>query len=150
MNNKPNTQSSANASISTHFEALDDSLKALIEAVKQIRKNITTLQPLLDSTSTSTSVDQSDSQVSQPAPKKATNVATKVSSQEFLKAVNTLPIPELTEKLKKANAKRNVMKNIINERKQLNFHAFTSLDVLIIRIKGLAESSLEKIMDQWA
>jgi 2-hydroxy-3-keto-5-methylthiopentenyl-1-phosphate phosphatase len=72
------------------------------------------------------------------------------SKADFINEVNTLPLPELEEKLTLANAKKNVIKNILNERKKLNFQRFESMDDIVRRIKGLAEHSLEKITEQWS
>ena len=82
--------------------------------------------------------------------KKAAAVEKTASKPTFLDLINTLPIPELEEKLKNANAKQNVINNIVNERKKLNFQQFSSLDDIITRIKGLAKPSLEKILEQWS
>jgi ABC-type transporter Mla subunit MlaD len=142
----------ANTSVDTlrdRFDALDSSLKALIEAVNQVKNEITALQPSLESLSQSESVDEAES-VEEPVPEKEQEPSAGIESPAFLEAVNTLPIPELTEKLKSANAKRNVIKNIVLERKKLNFQPFTSLEDLVTRIKGLAQYSLDKIMRVWS
>jgi hypothetical protein len=75
---------------------------------------------------------------------------TRSLTADFINEVNTLPLPELEEKLALANAKKNVIKNILNERKKLNFQRFESMDDIVRRIKGLAEHSLEKITEQWS
>ncbi|MEN8216212.1 MAG: hypothetical protein ABFS56_07510 [Pseudomonadota bacterium] len=131
------------------FDALDSSLKVLIEAVNQVKNEITALQPSLESLSQSESVDETES-VEKPVSEKKQEPSAGVKPQAFLEAVNTLPIPELTEKLNSANAKRNVIKNIVLERKKLNFQAFTSQEDLVTRIKGLAQYSLDKIMKVWS
>jgi len=120
------------------FDALDSSLRVLIEAVTQVKNEFRTLQASLESINLLESVDENESQNALE------------QSQTFLEAINSLPISELTDQLKSAKAKRNVIKNIINERKSLNFQKFTSLDDLMTRIKGLAQHSLEKIMRQWS
>jgi len=118
------------------FDALDSSLRVLIEAVTQVKNEFRTLQASLESINLLESVDESQNALEQ--------------SQTFLEAINSLPISELTDQLKSAKAKRNVIKNIINERKNLNFQKFTSVEDLMTRIKGLAQHSLEKIMRQWS
>ncbi len=69
--------------------------------------------------------------------------------EAFLDAVNTLPIDELKDKLKTAEAKTHVINNIARERNKKNFQPFTSKEDLIERIKGVAEQSLELILEQW-
>ncbi|RKZ46213.1 MAG: hypothetical protein DRR00_24700 [Candidatus Parabeggiatoa sp. nov. 3] len=69
--------------------------------------------------------------------------------EAFLDAVNTLPIDELKDKLKTAEAKTHVINNIARERNKKNFQPFTSKEDLIERIKGVAEQSLEQILEQW-
>ena len=68
----------------------------------------------------------------------------------LLEAVNTLPIDDLKEKLKKADAKTHVINNILRERKKTGFQPFTSLEDLITRIKGLAKPSLDQILEYWS
>ena len=69
--------------------------------------------------------------------------------EAFLDAVNTLPIDKLKDKLKTAEAKTHVINNIARERNKKNFQPFTSKEDLIERIKGVAEQSLELILEQW-
>jgi len=139
---------------------LGNTLTGLIEAVNKASSEIKSLQPLLDTASKVWAEPSSAKPSSEPAPQPSPKtVAEKVpeaipapavvSTKAFLEAINTLSIPELIDKLKKANAKQNVIRNIINERKKLHFHSFESLEDLIERIKGLAEASLEKIMSDW-
>ncbi|MEK8017246.1 MAG: hypothetical protein VSS75_010280 [Candidatus Parabeggiatoa sp.] len=68
----------------------------------------------------------------------------------LLEAVNTLPIDDLKEKLKKADAKTHVINNILRERKKTGFQPFTSKEDLITRIKGLAKPSLDQILEYWS
>ncbi|RKZ79778.1 MAG: hypothetical protein DRR16_25080, partial [Candidatus Parabeggiatoa sp. nov. 3] len=86
-----------------------------------------------------------------PKAKATASKQKKVLSLEeaFLDAVNTLPIDELKDKLKTAEAKTHVINNIARERNKKNFQPFTSKEDLIERIKGVAEQSLEQILEQW-
>ncbi|OQY44837.1 MAG: hypothetical protein DRR08_18455 [Candidatus Parabeggiatoa sp. nov. 2] len=150
--------------------SLDDALKALVKAVNKVSDEIKALPPVLETASTSTaSVDESSTMPSSDTATKPDSVeeskpsteppettaaldkkAKAPESEGFLKAVNTLPIPELVDKLTSAQAKQNVIKNIVSERKKLTFHQFTSFDDLIERVKGLAKPSLDKIRNQWS
>ncbi len=154
------------------FTTLAGTLKALMITLEQVREQVTALQPLLleltktapetqPTTKKSSSGTQKktavESKTTAPSAKETTiatveksTTASQKSSQTFLEAINTLPIPELADKLKSANTNQNVIKNIVRERKKANFKEFTSLEDIILRIKGLAEISLEKILNQWS
>ncbi len=119
------------------LDSLNKNLKTLIEAVKNVNHEIMALQPLLEATNVPAPDKEEKASVAEP------------QSQAFLEAINTLPIPELTVQLKGVNAKKNVIKNILNERKNLNFQPFTSIDDLLMRIKGLGKQSLDKLVSQW-
>ncbi|MDM8558793.1 hypothetical protein [Candidatus Parabeggiatoa sp. HSG14] len=148
--------------LSTHLGTLDNTLKTLVKAINTVSNEITRLQPLLEKAGTSvngaktTRSSASKSKVAEKSvPAKSAKEpvkkpTTKGSSQAFLKAVNTLPISELTNRLKNADTKQNVIKNIIRERKKSNFKAFTSLKDLVTRIKGLGDQTLEVIIKQWS
>jgi predicted nucleic acid-binding OB-fold protein len=157
MSDQPNSQSHASTKpLDDRFEALDNSLMALVEAVNQVRNELTTLQqPSVETVSQPESVvtESVEEPTTMPEKEQEANIGDSVVSpqaQAFLEAVNTLSIPELTDKLKSTKAKKNVLKNIIAERKKLNFQAFSSLEDLIARTKGLAQHSLEKIMILWS
>jgi len=150
------------------LSSLDDALKALAKAVNKVSDELKVL-PLVLETASTTSVDESSTMPSSDTATKPDSVeeskpsteppettaaldkkAKAPESEGFLKAVNTLPIPELVDKLTSAQAKQNVIKNIVSERKKLTFHQFTSFDDLIERVKGLAKPSLDKIRNQWS
>ncbi len=155
---------------------LGNTLIGLMEAVNKASDEVKALQPLLDTASKvwAETSSKTPSKTTSPEPVRKTSskkqettvttpevsievpteipteVPTEVSTDTFLEAINTLSIPELIDKLKRANAKQNVIRNIINERKKLHFHLFESLDDLILRVKGLARASLDKIMNEWS
>ncbi len=139
---------------------LGNTLNGLMEAVNKASSEVKALQPLLDTASkvwaeTDAKAPSEPTPPVEPvkkaSPKKGQETTTAgVSVEGFLEAINTLSIPELIDKLKRANAKQNVIRNIINERKKLHFHPFESLDDLIVRVKGLAKASLDKIMNEWS
>lgn len=154
-----------------HFTTLEGALKALIVTLNQVSEEIKALQPLLleltktesenkPATKKSSSGTQQKAPVENKitAPEKETatvnieksTAASQKSSPTFLEAINTLPIPELADKLKSANANQNVIKNIVKERKKIDFKEFSSLEDIILRIKGLAKPSLDKILGQWS
>jgi hypothetical protein len=145
--------------LSDHLGTLDNTLKTLVEAINKVSKEITGLQPLLETADikpvngakttrgSASKTKAAEKPISAKEPVKKST--TKGSFQAFLKAVNTLPIPELTSKLKNADAKQNVIRNISRERKKSNFQAFTSKEDLVTRIKGLGEQTLETIIKQW-
>lgn len=156
-----------------HFTTLENTLKTLAVTLNQMSEEIMALQPLLlELTKTEPKAEPE----TKPAPKKSSAavpkkapVAKKTTASEkattneekstaaaspaspsFLEALNTLPIPELADKLKSASTNQNVIKNIVRERKKIDFKEFTSLEDIISRIKGLARPSLDKILDQWS
>lgn len=135
---------------------LDNTLKALVDAVNDVITEINDLQPLLNN-------NDKAKPKAKPKPKpKAKAVravkkkvvkkptSKKSPSEMFLDTINTASIDEIIEKLKQANARQNVIKNILNERKKEDFQTFTSLEDVVIRIKGLATPSLDKIIQQWS
>jgi len=133
---------------------LGNTLNGLMEAISKASDEIKALQPLLEVASKVwAETDKKPVITTEPVKKVSKEQETltgTISAEAFLEAINTLSIPELINKLKKANAKQNVIRNIINERKKLRFHLFESLDDLITRIKGLAWASLDKIMSEWS
>lgn len=154
-----------------HFTTLEGALKALMVTLNQVSEEIKVLQPLLleltktePETKPATKKSFSGTQQKTPvenqttAPEKETatvnveksTTASQKSSPTFLEAINTLPIPELADKLKSANANQNVIKNIVKERKKIDFKEFSSLEDIILRIKWLAKPSLDKILGQWS
>jgi transcriptional regulator of met regulon len=157
-----------------HFTTLVGTLKTLMVTLEQVREEITVLQPLLlELTKTVPETQPTAKKSSSGTPKKTpvenktnasveketttatvekstTATASQKYSPTFLKAINTLPIPELADKLKSANTNQNVIKNIVRERKKVDFKEFTSLEDIILRIKGLAKTSLDKILNQWS
>ena len=158
-----------------HFINLESTLKTLMVTLNQMSEEIMALQPLiLELTKTEEPKTEPDTQPTTkksaaephkkaPGAKKTTasekaTVTTKLekstvaspASPTFLEAINTLPIPELADKLKSASTNQNVIKNIVRERKKIDFKEFTSLEDIISRIKGLARPSLDKILDQWS
>ncbi|OQW95129.1 MAG: hypothetical protein BWK79_03505 [Beggiatoa sp. IS2] len=70
--------------------------------------------------------------------------------KQFLSDVNTLPIDELLAKLKKAGATKNVVDNVKKEREKLPFQSVVSIEKFIKRIKGLAQKTMDKILNQWS
>ena len=159
-----------------HFTNLEGTLTTLMATLNQMSEEIMALQPLiLELTKTEEAKTEPDTQPTTkkssaepikkaPAAKKTTaaekaTVTTKLekstaasvqASPTFLEAINTLPIPELADKLKSASTNQNVIKNIVRERKKIDFKEFTSLEDIISRIKGLARPSLDKILNQWS
>ncbi|BAP56674.1 hypothetical protein THII_2377 [Thioploca ingrica] len=154
-----------------HFTTLEGALKALMVTLNQVSEEIKALQPLLleltktePGTKPATKKSSSGTQQKAPVETKTTapgketatvnveksTAASQKSSPTFLEAINTLPIPELADKLKSANANQNVIKNIVKERKKIDFKEFSSLEDIILRIKGLAKPSLDKILGQWS
>lgn len=155
-----------------HFTTLGGTLKTLMVTLEQVREEITALQPLLlELTKTVPETQPTTKKTSSGTPKKTpvenqtiaaaekettsatvekSTTASQQASPTFLEAINTLPIPELADKLKSANTNQNVIKNIVRERKKVDFEEFTSLEDIILRIKGLAKTSLDKILNQWS
>lgn len=160
-NSKTNTNSSNVTNLHDGLVVLDSTLKALVDALNDIISEINDLQPLLNN---NVAVQESKAKpkakakakpkakavravkkkvVKKPTPKKS-------PSEMFLDTINTASIDDIIEKLKQANARQNVIKNILNERKKDDFQTFTSLEDVVIRIKGLATPSLDKIIQQWS
>ena len=136
---------------------LKNSLKTLTDAVNKVNDDIKALSFLSETvTISSDAAPEPASKEEKRGAKKAVETTAveptrALSPQEaLLEAVNTLPIPDLIDKLKGGPAKQNVIKNIISERKKLTFQRFTSLDDLVTRVKGLAKPSLDKILEQWS
>jgi chaperonin cofactor prefoldin len=150
---------------------LQEHFTTLMVTLNQVSEEIKALQPLLleltriepetkPATKKSSSGTHSKAPVENKttAPEKETatvnfeksTTASQKSSPTFLEAINTLPIPELADKLKSANTNQNVIKNIVRERKKADFKEFSSLEDIILRIKGLAKPSLDKILGQWS
>jgi len=95
-------------------------------------------------------LDEEDTTESLFPPQKNEPVTPSIlTEEEFVNAINTLPVTELEGKLTTANAKKNVIKNISNERKKRDFQPFESTDDMVERIKGLAEHSLRKIIEEF-
>ncbi len=159
MANKPkaNTNSSNVTNLHDGLVLLDSTLKALVDAVNDVITEINDLQPLLNN---NVAVKQSKTKPkAKPKAKPVRAVKKKVvkkptvkksPSEMFLDTINTSSIDEIIEKLKQANARQNVIKNILNERKKDDFQTFTSLEDVVTRIKGLATPSLDKIIQQWS
>jgi hypothetical protein len=148
---KANTNSSNVTNLHDGLVLLDSTLKALVDAVNDVITEINDLQPLLNN---NVAVKES-----KPKPKPVKAVKKKVvkkptpkksPSEMFLDTINTSSIDEIIERLKQANARQNVIKNILNERKKDDFQTFTSLEEVVTRIKGLATPSLDKIIQQWS
>jgi len=154
---KANTNSSNVTNLHDGLVVLDSTLKALVDAVNDVITEINDLQPLLNN---NVAVKESKPKpkpkpkakpvkvvkkkvVKKPTPKKS-------PSEMFLDTINTSSIDEIIEKLKQANTRQNVIKNILNERKKDDFQIFTSLEDVVTRIKGLATPSLDKIIQQWS
>jgi arginine deiminase len=140
----------------TKESALREHLEFLKSLRDQVNEEIKILESLVEATNM-TSADESSRKPTnnKPAYKakgsaSAKKQAPKKSSITLLEAVNSLPIPELIDKLKSVNAKQNVIRNIINQRKRSKFEPFASHDDLIERIKGLAQSSLDNILEEWS
>ncbi|NJM71903.1 MAG: hypothetical protein HC862_17830 [Scytonema sp. RU_4_4] len=66
---------------------------------------------------------------------------------EPLEALNTLPLSELTSKLKRVNINSKIIEKIVNERKQAKFTSFSNV---VERIKGLGEKTMLKIIDSFS
>ena len=152
---KANTNSSNVTNLHDGLVLLDSTLKALVDAVNDVITEINDLQPLLNN---NVAVKESKPKP-KPKPKPVKAVKKKVvkkpipkksPSEMFLDTINTSSIDEIIDKLKQANARQNVIKNILNERKKDDFQTFTSLEDVVTRIKGLATPSLEKIIQQWS
>jgi hypothetical protein len=150
---KANTNSSNVTNLHDGLVLLDSTLKALVDAVNDVITEINDLQPLLNN---NVAVKESKPK---PKPKPVKAVKKKVvkkptpkksPSEMFLDTINTSSIDEIIERLKQANARQNVIKNILNERKKDDFQTFTSLEEVVTRIKGLATPSLDKIIQQWS
>jgi chromosome segregation ATPase len=158
-----------------HFTTLENTLKTLAVTLNQMSEEIMALQPLLlELTKTESEAEPENKPATKkpsaatskkaPVAKKTTasasekatanveksTTAASPTSPTFLEALNTFPIPELADKLKSAGTNQNVIKNIVRERKKIDFKEFTSLEDIISRIKGLARPSLDKILDQWS
>jgi hypothetical protein len=154
---KANTNSSNVTNLHDGLVLLDSTLKALVDAVNDVITEINDLQPLLNN---NVAVKESAPKPKpKPKPKPVKAVKKKVvkkptpkksPSEMFLDTINTSSIDEIIEKLKQANTRQNVIKNILNERKKDDFQTFTSLEDVVIRIKGLATPSLDKIIQQWS
>ena len=152
---KANTNSSNVTNLHDGLVLLDSTLKALVDAVNYVITEINDLQPLLNN---NVAVKESKPKP-KPKPKAVKAVKKKVvkkptskksPSEMFLDTINTSSIDEIIEKLKQANTRQNVIKNILNERKKDDFEEFTSLEDVVTRIKGLATPSLDKIIQQWS
>jgi seryl-tRNA synthetase len=150
---KTNTNSSDVTNLHDGLVVLDSTLKALVDAVNDVISEINELQPLLNN-----NVAAKESKP-KPKPKPVKAVKKKVvkkptpkksPSEMFLETINTSSIDEIIERLKQANTRQNVIKNILNERKKDDFQTFTSLEDVVTRIKGLAAPSLDKIIQQWS
>ena len=161
-------------SLQEHFTSLEGTLTTLMVTLNQMSEEIMALQPLLleltkteakvePETKPTTKKPSTETHKKASVAKKATvseksptaNVEkptadSSPASSTFLEAINTLPIPELADKLKSASTNQNVIKNIVRERKKIDFKEFTSLEDIISRIKGLARPSLDKILNQWS
>lgn len=157
-----------------HFTSLESTLKTLMVTLNQMSEEIMALQPLIleltktepkaepEETKPTTKKSSAETHKKAPVAKKTTasekatanveksTAASSQASPAFLEAINTLPIPELADKLKNASTNQNVIKNIVRERKKIDFKEFTSLEDIISRIKGLARPSLDKILNQWS
>ncbi|WP_069472049.1 hypothetical protein [Candidatus Marithrix sp. Canyon 246] len=149
-NSKANTNSSNVTNLHDGLVLLDTTLKALVDAVNDVITEINDLQPLLNNNVKAKAKPKAKPAkavkkkvVKKPTPKKS-------PSEMFLDTINTSSIDEIIEKLKQANARQNVIKNILNERKKDDFQTFTSLEEVVTRIKGLATPSLDKIIQQWS
>lgn len=135
------------------LDSLYNTLRELTITVKNVNDEIMALQKVLEDESSMTSLTAEEEVVAEDSTSKKLQkqpITQDEVSVAFLEAINSLPLPELMERLKNANAKQNVINNIIKERKNLTFQPFTSLEHLIERIKGLAKPSLDKIMNQWS
>ncbi len=146
--------------------ALRDHLDSLQSLVNQVNDEIKALQPLVEAANANTAEPEAEPttkpasksvpklKASTPAKKQKAAATKKPAAKKqpatLLEAVNTMPLSELIEKLKNAGAKQHVVRNIINQRKRPTFQKFVSHDDLIKRIKGLAESSLENLLSEWA
>jgi len=148
--------------------ALRDHLESLQSLVNQVNDEIKALQPLVETANANTPEPEPEPEptakpvsksvpklkASTPAKKQKAAAAKKPAAKKqpatLLEAVNTMPLPELIEKLKNAGAKQHVVRNIVNQRKRPTFQKFASHDDLIKRIKGLAESSLENLLSEWS
>ncbi len=139
----------------TKESALREHLEFLKSLKDQVNEEIKILESLVE-TANMTSADESSKKPSSKPVSKAKGSASarkqapKKPSLTLLETVNSLPIPELIDKLKSVNAKQNVIRNIINQRKRSKFEPFASHDDLIKRIKGLAQSSLDNILAEWS
>lgn len=154
---KTNTNSSDVTNLHDGLVLLDSTLKALVDAVNDVITEINELQPLLNNNvaakeSKPASAQPKTKPVKKPVKRKVVKKPTpkKSPSEMFLDTINTSSIDEIIEKLKQANARQNVIKNILNERKKDDFQTFTSLEDVVTRIKGLAAPSLDKIIQQWS
>ncbi|MCK5720090.1 MAG: hypothetical protein KAH84_09120 [Thiomargarita sp.] len=137
----------SNQSLSTRVDALEKTLKSLLETVDQLNNEIKTLKPVSEkkATKTANSAKKPTTKSDSPAKK-----ASKKVPLTLLEAVNTLAIDDLIVKLKDAGAKQHIQRNIVNQRKRASFQEFSSLDDLIKRIKGLAKPTLDSILEQWS
>jgi arginine deiminase len=138
----------------TKESALREHLEFLKSLRDQVNEEIKALQSLVEATNM-TSAESSTKPTSKPTYKakgsaSAKKQAPKKSSLTLLEAVNSSPIPELIDKLKSVNAKQHVIRNIINQRKMSKFEQFASHDDMIKRIKGLAQSSLDNMLEEWS
>jgi len=144
--------------------ALRDHLDSLQSLVNQVNDEIKALQPLVEAANANTAEPEPTTKpasksvpklkASTPAKKQKAAATKKPAAKKqpatLLEAVNTMPLSELIEKLKNAGAKQHVVRNIVNQRKRPTFQKFVSHDDLIKRIKGLAESSLENLQNEWS